>query len=117
MSTMKVKPWGEGQGDHVVINAEDFNPEIHLPFEPVNSEAAELRAELDAALEHLPGDNNDPEYVVNAMRNHFGDVFTDADEDKVRELVKKDELVVDESKTQEPKQPEPSANKPGKNRG
>jgi hypothetical protein len=29
LETMKVKPWGEGQGDHVLINASDFDPEKH----------------------------------------------------------------------------------------
>lgn len=46
------------------------------------------RAELDAALAALPGDNKDPEYVVKAMRAHFGDLFTAADEARVREAVK-----------------------------
>ena len=32
MAVMKVKPWGKGQGDHVLINAEDFNPKIHKKF-------------------------------------------------------------------------------------
>ena len=45
------------------------------------------RAELDAALERLPDDKNDPDYVVRAMRSHFGTVFTDADEARVREVV------------------------------
>lgn len=30
--TMKVKPWGEGQGDFVVINASDFDADIHELF-------------------------------------------------------------------------------------
>lgn len=29
MKTMKVKPWGKGQGEHVVINEADFDPEKH----------------------------------------------------------------------------------------
>jgi hypothetical protein len=33
VETIKVKPWGEGQGDHVVINAEDFDPEVHTALE------------------------------------------------------------------------------------
>lgn len=33
MDVLKVKPWGEGQGDHVLINAEDFNPEVHELFD------------------------------------------------------------------------------------
>ncbi len=48
---------------------------------------ADPRAALDAALESLPGENTDPDYVVRAMRSHFGAVFTDADEARVREVV------------------------------
>jgi hypothetical protein len=29
MHTLKVKPWGQGQGDYVIINAQDFDPSIH----------------------------------------------------------------------------------------
>lgn len=29
IETMKVKPWGKDQGDHVVVNAEDFDPKVH----------------------------------------------------------------------------------------
>lgn len=48
---------------------------------------ADARAALDIALRQLPGGNEDPDYVARAMRNHFGAVFTDADEAKVREVV------------------------------
>ena len=30
--TIKVKPWGEGQGEFVVINKDDFDPEKHQLF-------------------------------------------------------------------------------------
>lgn len=30
---IKVKPWGQGQGDFVLIEDEDFNPEFHTLFE------------------------------------------------------------------------------------
>tara|TARA_Y100001951_G_C11198157_1_gene215535 strand:+ start:464 stop:604 length:141 start_codon:yes stop_codon:yes gene_type:complete len=33
METMKVKPWGKDQGDFVVINKDDFDPEKHEEFE------------------------------------------------------------------------------------
>jgi len=46
------------------------------------------RGELDQALATLPGENTDPDYVVRAMRSHFKELFTDADEAKVREVVK-----------------------------
>lgn len=45
------------------------------------------RTALDIALRELPGGNDDPDYVARAMRSHFGAVFTDADEAKVREVV------------------------------
>ncbi len=61
------------------------------------------RAQLDDALAGLPGDHTDPEYVVNGMRRHFGELFTDADEAKIRDLVKapakpSDGLTVDKIK-------------------
>lgn len=46
------------------------------------------REALDIALNELPGEHNDPDYVVSGMRGHFGDLFTQEDEDRVRELVK-----------------------------
>lgn len=30
MDVIKVKPWGQGQGDHVLINAADFDPSVHV---------------------------------------------------------------------------------------
>ncbi len=33
MQTMKVKPWSEDQGDHVLINTADFDPDKHEPLE------------------------------------------------------------------------------------
>lgn len=56
---------------------------------------AETRAALDIALRHLPGGEDDPDYVVRAMRNHFGAAFTDTDEAKVRELVVKPQQSAD----------------------
>ncbi len=32
--TIKVKPWGQDQGDFVLINKDDFNPEVHELLEP-----------------------------------------------------------------------------------
>jgi hypothetical protein len=32
METIKVKPWGEGQGDYVLINAEDFDEAVHARY-------------------------------------------------------------------------------------
>lgn len=33
METVKVKSWDESQGEFVLINAGDFNPDIHQLFE------------------------------------------------------------------------------------
>lgn len=58
LKTIKVKPWGEGQGDFVVINESDFDPDRHELFDaPAKSAdtngdgaltANEIRAALDA---------------------------------------------------------------------
>ncbi|MDG9780271.1 HeH/LEM domain-containing protein [Metapseudomonas otitidis] len=39
MNVLKCKPWGEGQGDHVLVNEEDFNPDFHQLFEDAEGEA------------------------------------------------------------------------------
>jgi hypothetical protein len=33
LETVKVKPWGEDQGDYVIINKDDFDPEKHKLYE------------------------------------------------------------------------------------
>lgn len=33
MPVIKVKPWGEGQGEFVLIEEEDFNEEVHVLHE------------------------------------------------------------------------------------
>lgn len=38
MKTLKVKPWGEGQGDHVLIDAQTFDPELHTLLDEVPAE-------------------------------------------------------------------------------
>jgi len=53
METIKVKPWGEDQGDFVLINAEDFNDAVHVRFDAESGKsgdpglsAAQLKDEL-----------------------------------------------------------------------
>lgn len=41
MQTMKVKPWSEDQGDHVLINARDFDPDKHESLEDESPETAD----------------------------------------------------------------------------
>ena len=43
METMKVKPWGKGQGDYVLINADDFDPTKHEKLDEVKKEAATVK--------------------------------------------------------------------------
>jgi hypothetical protein len=38
METIKVKPWGEGQGDFVLLNAADFVEGQHELYEPAAPE-------------------------------------------------------------------------------
>ena len=40
MKTIKVKPWGDEQGDHVLINEEDFNPEFHTLLDDASADKA-----------------------------------------------------------------------------
>lgn len=65
--------------------------------EPADDEPGEstspTQEQLDAALAALPGSHTDPDYVVGAMRAHFGALFTADDEAEVREVVKKPEPV------------------------
>lgn len=46
------------------------------------------REQLDFILSELPGDNDNPDYVVGRLSDYFGDLFTEDDELYVRELVK-----------------------------
>jgi hypothetical protein len=84
--TMKVKSpvSDDNPAGCVLINKSDFDPTKHELFDVQG-----LRREhLDEALAALPGGESDVEYVVRAMRSHFGELFTDGDEAKVRALVK-----------------------------
>lgn len=38
--TVKVKPWGKDQGEFVVINAADFDPKVHTPFDPLDHDGS-----------------------------------------------------------------------------
>lgn len=52
MKTIKVMPWGEDQGDFVLINEEDFDADVHKRYDEGAKKAdkgpsiAELRAAL-----------------------------------------------------------------------
>lgn len=55
MGTIQVKPWGEDQGDFVLINEEDFDKDFHELYgdkKPSAKEvkAAKLLADTKAAL-------------------------------------------------------------------
>ncbi|URA06999.1 hypothetical protein P9A47_gp31 [Xanthomonas phage Elanor] len=79
------------------------------------------RKELDEALNALPGEQNDPEYVVTSLTRHFGDLFTQDDEAKVRELVIKPQDQTQDptpeatsvgSQSNDPAPPPPAPDKP-----
>lgn len=44
--TIKVKPWDKSQGDHVIIDEDQFDPEFH---EKVEDEAAPKAGKTSAA--------------------------------------------------------------------
>lgn len=38
MAILKVQPWGEGQGDFVIIDEENFDPKFHKLYEEKGAE-------------------------------------------------------------------------------
>jgi hypothetical protein len=48
MKTIKVEPWGEGQGEFVEINADDFNPDFHIELGGKKLSAKEKKALAEA---------------------------------------------------------------------
>lgn len=50
MKLIKVKPWGEGQGDFVHINEEDFNQDFHELLDEAEKVKAPGIDEIRAAL-------------------------------------------------------------------
>lgn len=71
--------------------AKAANTEAAKPAEAT----APTRGDLDEALGMLPGDQTDPDYVVDGMRAYFGTLFTDADEARVRHAVRPPPPVVE----------------------
>lgn len=53
MQTMKVKPWAEAQGDHVVINARDYDADVHESLDPAETIVG------DSPGEALPSPSNE----------------------------------------------------------
>lgn len=47
---MRVKPWGQDQGDFVEINVEDFNPDFHTPLEAAEKPAKGPHADGDGKV-------------------------------------------------------------------
>jgi len=89
VETVKVKsePSEDNPLGFIIINKSDFDDKKHELHDGAERHVA-TRSELDAALAELPGNYIDPDFVVNGMRQHFGDLFTAEDETKVRNLVK-----------------------------
>ena len=48
--TVKVMPWGDGQGDYVIINAEDFDLSKHKLLDDFLKEQEQAEAEKAAAI-------------------------------------------------------------------
>lgn len=74
------------QKGYKIIDA-SFAPEAYKASMAAKGDSR-TREELDAALDALPGDQSDPDYVVGSMRSYFGELFTQEDESRVRTLVK-----------------------------
>lgn len=53
MATIKVRPWGPEQGDFVIINEDDFDPEFHtlLGDKPAEKAKPARKAKTQASEE------------------------------------------------------------------
>lgn len=49
LKVIKVVPWGNGQGDFVLVNEDDFDPNVHKVFGATKAEDAEI-GESDTPL-------------------------------------------------------------------
>lgn len=49
MPVIQVQPWGEGQGDYVLIEESDFNPEFHKLLGDNSPSGDDLKPKLTAA--------------------------------------------------------------------
>ena len=54
METILVKSWGAGQGDHVIINAADFDPAVHELLHPPAQAAETTEGAQDVAQAAAP---------------------------------------------------------------
>lgn len=63
-NVIKVKPWSEDQGDHVLINEADFDPSVHVRFDeaadastakPTKAKAPKKAAEPEAGTAGAEG--------------------------------------------------------------
>lgn len=58
VKTIKVKPWGKGQGDFVEINEADFDEKLHELLDEVKADPI-TEDEINAAIALLDGANDD----------------------------------------------------------
>lgn len=48
METVKVMPWADGQGDYVLINQDDFNPDVHKLYAEPQAKTKQATAKPQA---------------------------------------------------------------------
>lgn len=54
IETIKVKPWGDGQGDFVVINKDDFDPDLHEALDDKPAEQKPRRQAKPKSADPVP---------------------------------------------------------------
>lgn len=72
MSTIQVKPWGKDQGDFVLINEKDFNPEVH---ELHGSEKSKAKGGMTAKELREKLTELNVEFKVSASKDELQDLF------------------------------------------
>lgn len=69
INVIKVQPWGEDQGDFVIINEDDFDPEFHKLIGDDSPSGADLKTKLTAAEIKVKLTDLGVEFKGNASRD------------------------------------------------
>ena len=87
MPVIQVQPWGEGQGDFVLIEDYDFNPDFHVLFGEAASRAESDKAKLNAGEIKARLTELNIEFKGNASRDSLQALLDKAEaEAKVAEI-------------------------------
>ena len=86
MPVIQVQPWGEGQGDFVLIEESDFNPELHKLLD--DSSGGDGKAKLTAAEIKAKLTELNIEFRGNASRDSLQALLDEHEASAALEVIK-----------------------------